>query len=185
MNSSFRTAPLSGLVEISLIPTMLAAVMAVLPYSALGQTRSDAPGSGLVNPRAIVFNPAAGKVYAVDTNHAAVQIYNDALHTSRSVRVGAAPVSIAVNTASGRVYVANAGDGTVTVLDGASDEVVATVPVGPHPYSIAANPVTSKVYVSHTYADHISILDGATNSAASLSILERTPSTCWDTKAER
>jgi YVTN family beta-propeller protein len=73
-----------------------------------------------------------------------------------------------VNAATGRAYVANADDGTISVLDGGTDEVLATVPVGSHPYSIAANPATGKVYVTHTFGNQLSILDGATNTVTDL-----------------
>jgi YVTN family beta-propeller protein len=128
------------------------------------------PSSGLINPRAIAFNPATGKVYAVDTAHGAVQIYNNATSQRHSVKVGKEPVSLAVNTQTGRVYIANAGDGTVTVLDGTSDAVVATIPTGAHPYSIAANSASGKVYVTHTFGDQLSIVDGATNTLSELKI---------------
>src|SRR5580698_4186059 len=123
------------------------------------QTGPAKPASGLINPRAIAFSPATGKVYAVDSSHGTVQIYNDAHQQMRSVKVGSEPVSIAVNKASGAVYVANGGDGTVSVLDGKSDAVLATIPVGSHPYSIAANTTTGKVYVTHTFGNELSILD--------------------------
>jgi YVTN family beta-propeller protein len=86
------------------------------------------------------------------------------------VTVGAEPVSIAVNTVNGRAYIANAGDGTVTVIDGGSDAVVATVPVGSHPYSVAVNSATGKVYITHTFGDQLSILDGTDNNATDLKI---------------
>ena len=72
------------------------------------QTEPAKPTSGLINPRAIAFSPATMKVYAVDTSHGTVQIYNDANQQMRSVKVGSEPISIAVNKASGAVYVANA-----------------------------------------------------------------------------
>jgi YVTN family beta-propeller protein len=141
-------------------------VNVALPASA--QSALQPPSSGLINPRAIVFNPATGKVYAVDTNGGAVQIYSDANKQMHRVVVGAAPVSIAVNPANGMAYVANSSDGTVSVLDGKSDAVIATVPIGSHPYSIAANPSTGKVYATHTFGDQLSILDGKTNTASEI-----------------
>lgn len=121
------------------------AVAVILPAHLSGSPLPmAAPSSGLINPRAIVYSPANGKVYAVDSSHGAVQIYTKAGDESRRVSVGAEPVSIAVNTLSGRTYVANAGDGTVSILDGGSDTVVATIPVGSHPYSIAADSVTGR-----------------------------------------
>jgi YVTN family beta-propeller protein len=123
----------------------------------------DAPGGSLINPQAIVFNPATEKVYAVDAAHGAVEVYNSTSSQAHRVSVGKGPVSIAVNTKTGRAYVTNVADGTVSVLDGATDAVLATVPVGDLPYSIAANSVTNKVYVTHTYSGETSILDGVTN----------------------
>lgn len=158
--------------RVSFFPALAGSILAgaigiaLTPPHALAQLKPAS--SGLINPRAIVFNPATGKVYVVGTDHGAVQIYSDASGQMRRVQVGTAPVSIAVNAANGRAYVANAGDGTVSVLDGNSDAVVATVPVGDHPYSIAANQATGKVYVTHTYGDQLSILDGATNTVAEL-----------------
>jgi YVTN family beta-propeller protein len=134
------------------------------------QTQLVPPSSGLTNPRAIVFNPATGKVYAVDTDKGAVQIYSDATRQMHRVAVGAEPVSIAVNSANGRAYVANAGDGTLTILDGNSDAVLATVPIGSHPYSAAVDSATGKVYVTHTFGDQLSILDGTTNTASDAKI---------------
>jgi YVTN family beta-propeller protein len=139
-----------------------------MAHLAAAQPGGTPPGSGMINPQAIVFSPATGKVYAVETNHGTITIYNDALRQSHRVKVGSAPVSIAANEVTGRIYVANAGDGTVSVVDGNSDAVVATVPVGIHPYSIAVNSKTNKVYVTHTYLDAISILDGETNTATNL-----------------
>jgi YVTN family beta-propeller protein len=132
------------------------------------QAHLAAPTSGLINPRAIAFTPATGKVYAVDSSHAAVLIYRAGEANAKSVRVGREPVSLAVNTANGKAYVANGGDGTVSVIDGSSDAVVATVPIGSRPYSIAVNSVTGKVYATHTFDDRLSIIDGDTNTATAL-----------------
>jgi len=126
------------------------------------------PSCGLTNPRAIVFSPATRKVYVVDTARGTVQIYSDSSGQMHQVKAGFEPVSVAVNAANGKAYVANAGDGTITVLDGNSDAVVARVPIGSHPYSIAVNSATGKVYVTHTFGDQLSILDGATTTATDL-----------------
>jgi len=86
----------------------------------------------------------------------------------RRVSVEAAPVSVAVNAKTGRAYVANAGDGTVTILDGSTDTVLATIPIGSHPYSIAVDSATNKIYVTHTFGDQLSMIDGATNTVTDL-----------------
>src|SRR5580692_8262524 len=98
----------------------------------------EVPHSGLINSAAAAFNAATGKSYVVDSDGSSVEISNDHSGATRSVKVGSHPVSIAVNSQNGRAYVVNAGDGTVSVLDGETDGVMATVQVGDHPYSIAS-----------------------------------------------
>jgi YVTN family beta-propeller protein len=73
-----------------------------------------------------------------------------------------------VNSANGKIYVANSGDGTVSVIDGKTDEAVATIQAGPHPYSVAANGATGKVYVSHTFSNKVTIIDGSTDTASNI-----------------
>jgi YVTN family beta-propeller protein len=153
---------------LALARSVIASAMAIAVFPVSTQAQLGPPSSGLTNPRAIVFNPGTGKVYAVDTGHGAVEIYSDASKQMHRVPVGAAPVSIAVNPATGRVYVANAGDGTLSILDGHLDAVVATVPIGSHPYSVAVDAGTGKVYVTHTFGDQLSVLDGTTDAATDL-----------------
>jgi YVTN family beta-propeller protein len=67
------------------------------------------------------------------------------------------PVGIAVNPNTNKIYVTNtscssppcASPGTVTVIDGATNAVTATVNVGVSPVGIAVNPATNKIYVSN------------------------------------
>ena len=145
-----------------------AVAMALLCPRAAGESPATGPSSGLINPQGIAFNPATKKVYVVDQAHGAVDVIDTIGQAVHSIPVGAAPVSIAVDSASGKAYVTNAGDGTVTILDGASNQILATVPVGAHPYSIAANALTGMVYVSHTFSDKTTVLDGATHAVTQL-----------------
>ena len=71
------------------------------------------------------------------------------------------PWGVAVNPATNRVYVANMGSGTVAVVDGAVDRVVATIPVGLHPAQLAVNPETNRVYVANRRSASVSVVDGA------------------------
>lgn len=65
-----------------------------------------------------------------------------------TVPVGSGPGPIAVNPATGRVYVGNQADRTVSVLTTPDDTVAATVPVGGAPFSAAVNRTTGKAYVT-------------------------------------
>jgi YVTN family beta-propeller protein len=127
---------------------------------------SATPTGSLINPSAIMFNRASGKVYAVDTLGDAVYVSDDAAGSMKRVKVGAGPVSIAVDEKNGCAYVANAGDGTVSVIDGHSDAVVAVVPIGSHPYSIAADSGRGRIYVTRTYSNSLTVIDDATNHAS-------------------
>jgi YVTN family beta-propeller protein len=141
------------------------AICAVILFSSL---TVFAQTTGLISPRAIVFNPTANKVYAVDPGHRAVSVFDIAACSTKSVQVGDEPLAIAVNPVTNRVYVANAVSGTVSVLDGKSDAVLATVSVGQRPYVLAANASANKVYVSNTFSDQLTIIDGATNATRKL-----------------
>jgi len=120
--------------------------------------------TGLVSSKAVVLNSRTGKVYAVDSAQNAVVVFDSAKRVSLRVAVGVAPVAMAVNEATNRVYVANAGGETVSVIHGESNAVTASVKVGPRPYALAANPATNKIYVSMAFGDTITVIDGSTNS---------------------
>jgi YVTN family beta-propeller protein len=75
------------------------------------------------------------------------------------------------------VYVANLNNNcdssgacgnSVTVINGATNAVTATLPTDIEPYSIAINPVTARVYVANILGDDVTVLDEATNGTATL-----------------
>src|SRR6476620_9756260 len=61
------------------------------------------------------------------------------------------------------VYVANAGSDTVSVIDAATNAVVATFPFGNFPVGIAINPTSTRGYVANDAADTVSVFDTAIN----------------------
>src|SRR5262249_10613545 len=78
------------------------------------------------------------------------------------------PVSIAVNLATNRIYVANQGANSMTVIDGLTNSILTTVSAGIQPAYVAVNPVTNKVYVvdQGSLSQHpgeVSTIGGATN----------------------
>jgi YVTN family beta-propeller protein len=127
------------------------------------------PATSLLNAtRAIAFNAKTGKVYAVDRAHDAVSVFDPEKAAATSVKVGKDPVALAINETTNRIFVANNSDGSVSVIDGANDGVVATVKVGALPYVLAVNPVTNKVFVSNTFSDAITLIDGASNATSTI-----------------
>ena len=90
------------------------------------------------------------------------------------VSVGNYPTELTVNTVTNKVYVVNRTDGTVSVIDGASNGAT-TVKVGNNPKALAVNPVTNKVYVVNSGDDTISVIDGASNNDTTLPLRIKTP----------
>jgi YVTN family beta-propeller protein len=136
---------------------------ALVPQAAEAATR-------LVSSQAVVLNSRTGKVYAVDPAQNAVVVFDSAKRAGLRVAVGAEPVAIAVNEVTNRVYVANAGGETVSVIDGESNAVRANVKVGPRPYALAANSATNKIYVSIAFGDTITVIDGSTDSTSAAKV---------------
>jgi YVTN family beta-propeller protein len=80
-----------------------------------------------------------------------------------SIGVGGTPSAMAVNPATGQVYVANFSSNNVSVIDGASNTVITTVPVGTQPEAVAVNAVNGQVYVANFSSNNVSVIDGASN----------------------
>ncbi len=72
------------------------------------------------------------------------------------------PTRIAVNPETNLIYLVNREADNVSVVDGATNQVVANVKVGSKPNGIDVNPVTNLIYVGDSSGD-ISVIDGQTN----------------------
>jgi len=70
---------------------------------------------------------------------------------------------VAPGASARNAYVANSGDGTVTVIDAATNAPVATVPVGGEPVDLAVTPDGKRVYVVDSVGESVTVLDTATN----------------------
>ena len=78
--------------------------------------------------------------------------------------VGTNPDAVAVDPATRTVYVANAGDGTVSVIDESTNKVTGTpIRVGANPDAVAVDPATRTVYVANAGDGTVSVIDESTN----------------------
>jgi YVTN family beta-propeller protein len=78
--------------------------------------------------------------------------------------VGQLPNAVVISGAEGnQAYVTNYYDGTVSVIDTATNEVTATISVGASPRSLAATPDGSTVYVVNQGDNTVSVIDTTTN----------------------
>lgn len=61
------------------------------------------------------------------------------------------------------MYVVDSKVGKVSVIDGTTSMVTATISVGGDPQSIAVDPIDQTVYVADYLADTVSMIDGITD----------------------
>jgi YVTN family beta-propeller protein len=74
-----------------------------------------------------------------------------------------AALASTVQAAQGNVYVANLRGNSVSVIDPATNAVVATVPVGAFPFGEAVTPDGSQDWVTNNGSNTVSVIDTATN----------------------
>lgn len=60
-------------------------------------------------------------------------------------------------------YVTNGDSNSVSVMDIATNGVVATIPVGSNPRGVAVSPTGARVYVTNQVSNDVSVIDTATN----------------------
>ena len=77
--------------------------------------------------------------------------------------VGANPFGVAVNPEGTKVYVANAGDSIVSVIDTTNNTITANVSVGEFPYGVAVNPAGTKAYVANMGSNNVSVINTTSN----------------------
>ena len=75
-----------------------------------------------------------------------------------TIDVGAGPAGLTVSPNGTRVYVANALDGTVSVINTATLGVTATIPVDEIPLGVAFNPGGTRAYVNNAESGTLSVI---------------------------
>jgi len=76
------------------------------------------------------------------------------------IPVGDTPDDIVWNATSNKVYTPNYGDGTVSVIDGATNQIRATIRVADYASAVCWNSVANKVYCASIDPDWLSVIDG-------------------------
>ena len=79
------------------------------------------------------------------------------------------------STRAQNAYITNQNSGTVSVIDTATDTVIATIPVGPRPFGVAVSPDGSKVYVTSSFPNTVSVIDAATNTVSATIVVGSQP----------
>jgi YVTN family beta-propeller protein len=79
------------------------------------------------------------------------------------IPVGDDPLVVAVSRFECRVYVANAGDDSVSVIDMSTNTVLGTIPIGDSPPAVAVGLLGTRLYVTNQLSDSVSVIDTVTN----------------------
>ena len=151
------------------------------------------------SPYYAAVNPATNKIYVVNRcgndplcgTYGTVTVIDGASDTIiATVTVEYSPQSLVVNSITNKIYVANicgevvscqGGVGTVSVIDGVTNTVSATVPVGYTPLSAVVNTVTNKIYIANVCGNTpncysvyprgtVTVIDGVTNNTQTVNV---------------
>ncbi len=86
-----------------------------------------------------------------------------------NIPVGVNPLDVDVNSITNRIYVANAGSNTVSVIDYSINNTtfnhttLGNITVGLLPSQISVNPVTNRIYVANAGSNTVSVINGSNN----------------------
>lgn len=131
--------------------------------------------AALAAPYAYVVNPCTS---SSGCNNGTVSVVNAATDATvgSPIAVGNLPYGVATSPDGSHVYVTNSGSNSVSVIDAATNSVVATVNVGTSPYGVAISPDGKHVYVANACGTSascsgalqgtVSVIDAATNTVA-------------------
>jgi YVTN family beta-propeller protein len=185
-------------------PNHIASTDSSLASNAAGQLTVSLPpvvpaGNG---PDGLALDPATHTVYSDDQNGNSVSVVNAAACNAQdatgcdqhihSVRAGVSPQGIAVDTATGTIYVADIGGNTISVINARTCNAVNFSGCGQAPASIkdpggpvalAVNQATDTIYVANIgdnfsgRADTVSVINGATCNGVRHSGCAQTPAT--------
>ncbi|GAA2512971.1 YncE family protein [Pilimelia columellifera] len=125
---------------------------------------------GQVSPFGLTAHPTKPLLYAGDQlfTRSVVKIDARGLQVTAGVTLDGQPRGMAVNPATGKLYVTLTNQGQVAVLDARTLNLLKMITIGPvEPAKVAVNPETNRVYVANAArrADgtSVSVIDGDTD----------------------
>jgi len=90
-----------------------------------------------------------------------VSVFDSNSGSTKSIRVGVSPTSIAVDPFFSKIYVANARSDSVSVIDGINDSKIGKdIPVGKAPVYVAAS--GGRIYVANFDDNTVSVINSST-----------------------
>jgi YVTN family beta-propeller protein len=80
--------------------------------------------------------------------------------TSPQIMVGDSPKDIGINDITNKIYSANKGSDSVSIIDSNSGNAAKDIRVGAEPLSIAVDRPNHKIYVANSLSNTVSVIDG-------------------------
>ncbi len=114
----------------------------------------------------IVLNNADRFLWVCNPDNNTVSVLDvgsDAASKVKEISVGREPQSVALNGDNTKAYVANAIDGTVSVIQTSTLNVIGTIRVGAEPWALAFTPNGSKLYCANSSSNSVSVIDPSTD----------------------
>lgn len=122
----------------------------------------------VVGTNGLDVNLSTGNIYLAGWfgNDAAVMKSGGSATPMAIIPVGNTPIAVAVNATTNKIYIVNRGSDDLSVIDGTTNSVVATItdPRAVAPVTVAVNPATNTIYVANSQSKNLTVIDGATDS---------------------
>jgi YVTN family beta-propeller protein len=145
--------------------------VAVLPAAAQTLIATVSVGQA---PGYLVANPVTNKIYIENicgtdpscSSPGSITVIDGVTNQTANIPVGNNPQFMVMNNATNKLYVTNRADGTVTIINGATNQVIKTLPVGPHPVGADVNPLTNRIYIANygnRVGNTVSVIDGSSD----------------------
>jgi YVTN family beta-propeller protein len=122
---------------------------------------------GFNGPIGVAMTPTGRKVYvtnggATPGTVSVISVRRNRNRIRRTITVGNNPTGAAVSPDGKHLYVTNQNDGTLSVIDTATDTVTSTVLLGGTPLGLAVTPDNAHAYIA-VYPSMVAVLNTATN----------------------
>ncbi|MCX8103806.1 MAG: YncE family protein [Candidatus Bipolaricaulota bacterium] len=116
------------------------------------------------DPTALALNADCSAAFLADATANSVVIVALPSGTTKTLKVGQRPIALARATHNNDLYVVNAGDGTLTIIDAAKADLkadISTIPIGASPEGIAlySAGAFNRAFVTHSELNAITVTD--------------------------
>ena len=120
------------------------------------------------NPQGLTFDSANGDVYVANEGSNTVSVIAESSNKLiANVSVGNGPQGVVFDPSNGEIYVTDSGSssGMLSVIDGSTNQVIATILLGTaNPYGVAYDSTNGNLYVTQADSSIVSVVSGSTNS---------------------